>query len=61
MVCAPSTKKNPNFSVFKWSVTVILYGVLSILSKSSVSHDGKEMSEGAINNFKQFLIIKIQM
>lgn len=51
MVCAPSTKKNPNFSVFKWSVTDILYGVLSILSRSSVSHDGKEMSEGAINNF----------
>ena len=40
---------------------VILYGVLPIISKSSVSHDGKEMSEGAINNFKQILIIKIQM
>ena len=49
-----------NFLEVKWSVTVILYGVLSILSKSSVSHDGKEMSEGAINNFKQFLISSLR-
>ena len=40
---------------------VILYGVLPIISKSSASHDGKKMPEGAINNFKQILIIEIQM